>query len=552
MNRVWLKSYPPSVPPSIDMEKLQPLNVMMRDSCVEFSDRTAFSNMGARLSFTELEQLSARFAAWLQHQPGLKRGDRIAIMMPNLLQYPVVMYGALRAGMTVVNVNPLYTQRELAHQLNDAGVSLIVILENFAATLQAVIKQTTVHTVVVTRVGDLLNFPRSAVVDFALKYIKRKIPAWHIEGTFNFKHVLKTSEQLGFEEQQLSLDDVAFLQYTGGTTGLAKGAVLTHGNMAANLHQVICWLSPFVGRGGEVMITALPLYHIFSLTANCLTFTCLGGENVLITNPRDFPAFIKSLRGLHFTVITGVNTLFNALLHTPGFEKLDFSGLKLALGGGMAVQRSVAENWKKVTGSPLLEAYGLTETAPAACMNPLSNLDYNGSIGLPIPSTDVAIMDDENNMLNLNETGEICIRGPQVMKQYWQRPEETASHFNPPGWFRSGDMGYMDENGYVFIQDRKKDMILVSGFNVYPNEIENILVEHPLIIEAAAVGVSHGHSGEVVKVFVVTRDSSLSEEQVIEHCREHMAAYKVPREVEFRKDLPKTNVGKVLRRSLRA
>ncbi len=552
MKRPWLNSYPPSVEATIDAYQLRPLNTMLRESCTEFSHRTAFSNMGASLSFTQLEHLSARFAAWLQNQPGLKRGDRVAIMMPNLLQYPVVMYGALRAGMTVVNVNPLYTQRELEHQLNDAGVRVIVILENFVATLQAVIDQTSVDTVVVTRVGDLLNFPRSLLTNVVLKYVKKKIPAWRIDDALDFSQIMKTAEQLAYQELELSLDDIAFLQYTGGTTGLAKGAVLTHGNMAANLQQVTCWLSPFIGRGGEVMITALPLYHIFSLTANCLTFTALGGENVLITNPRDFPAFVKSLRGRHFTVITGVNTLFAALLRTPGFEELDFSGLKLALGGGMAVQSAVAERWKAVTGSPLLEAYGLTETSPAACMNPLSNQDYNGSIGLPVPSTDVQIMDDENRALGCNETGEICIRGPQVMKEYWQRPEETACHFSPPGWFRSGDMGYMDENGYVFLQDRKKDMILVSGFNVYPNEIENVLVEHPSIIEAAAVGISHGHSGEVVKAFVVTHDETLTEIDVIEHCRQHMAAYKIPREVEFRTELPKTNVGKVLRRSLRA
>jgi long-chain acyl-CoA synthetase len=552
VNRPWLKSYPPSVEASIDDCELRPLNVMLRESCAEYRHRMAFSNMGASLTFTRLEHLSACFAAWLQNQPGLKRGDRVAIMMPNLLQYPVVMYGAIRAGMTVVNVNPLYTKRELEHQLNDAGVRVIVILENFVATLQAVIDQTSVDTVVVTRVGDLLNFPRSLLTNVVLKYVKKKIPAWRINDALDFSRIMKGAEQLPYQELELGLDDIAFLQYTGGTTGLAKGAVLTHGNMAANLQQVTYWLSPFVGRGGEVMITALPLYHIFSLTANCLTFTALGGENVLITNPRDFPAFVKGLRGLKFTVITGVNTLFAALLRTPGFESLDFSGLKLALGGGMAVQSSVAEQWKAVTGSPLLEAYGLTETSPAACMNPLSNQDYNGSIGLPIPSTDVLIMDDENQPLGYNETGEICIRGPQVMKEYWQRPEETACHFSPPGWFRSGDMGYMDEHGYVFLQDRKKDMILVSGFNVYPNEIENILVEHPGIIEAAAVGISHGHSGEVVKVFVVRHDETLTEVDVIEHCRQHMAAYKIPREVEFRQELPKTNVGKVLRRSLRA
>ncbi len=550
MNRLWLKNYGPDVPSRIDEACLRPLNVMLQESCGRYTRRTAFSNMGRSLSFTELDCLSAHFAAWLQNQPGLERGDRVAIMMPNLLQYPVVMYGILRAGMAVVNTNPLYTGRELRHQLQDSGAKAIVILENFAHTLQDVITDTDVEKVIVTRVGDLLNFPRSVLVNFALKYVKKKVPEWSIAGSLEFRQVMSEAASLPYTELQLDLDETAFLQYTGGTTGLAKGAVLTHRNMAANLEQVMCWLQPHVGKY-EVMITALPLYHIFSLTANCLTFTCLGGENVLITNPRDFPAFIRTLRGVQFTVITGVNTLFNALLHTPGFEQLDFSHLKLALGGGMAIQPAVAERWKQVTNSPILEAYGLTETSPAACMNPMTNRDYNGSIGLPISSTDVAILDDDGKMLATGDIGEICLRGPQVFSRYWNNPEETTSHFTADGWFRSGDMGYIDGHGYVYIQDRKKDMILVSGFNVYPNEIENVLVEHEDIIEAAAVGVSHGHSGEVVKAFIVSRNPQLSSEEVIEYCRSHLAAYKVPREVEFRSELPKTNVGKVLRRSLR-
>jgi long-chain acyl-CoA synthetase len=550
VDKIWLKSYPEGIPETVDMDEFSSIKDILERSCTRFRDLTAYSNMGARLSYGEVDQQSRYFAAFLQQRLGLKKGDRVAIMSPNLLQYPIVLFGILRAGMVVVNVNPLYTPRELKHQLKDSGAKAIVILENFCCTLEEVLADTEVETVITSQIGDMLPFPKSLLINTVVKYVKKMVPAWRIDGAIPFKKALAEGKWETLEDVELNLEDIAFLQYTGGTTGVSKGAVLTHGNMVANLQQASAWLSNETVEGTEKVITALPLYHIFSLTANCLTFMKIGGENVLITNPRDFAGFVKTLSKTPFTVITGVNTLFNALLNTPGFADLDFSSMKFVLGGGMAVQRAVAERWKEVTGIPVIEAYGLTETSPAACINPLDNTEYNGSIGLPIPSTEGSIRDDDGNELGIGEVGEICIRGPQVMRGYWERPKETANVFFED-WLRTGDVGRMDEEGFFFIEDRKKDMILVSGFNVYPNEVEAFAVTHPNIVEAAAVGIEDERSGEVVKLFVVSDDPSLTAEGVIEHCRVGLTGYKVPKEVEFRDELPKTNVGKILRRELR-
>ncbi len=550
MEKIWLKEYPPGVPAEIDLNEFASLKDILEKSCRRFADLPAYSNMGVTLRYRDIDRLSRDFGAFLQGL-GLGKGERVALMMPNVLQYPVALFGALRAGLTVVNVNPLYTARELEHQLIDSGASAIVIVENFAHTLQEVLGKTPVKTVVMTQLGDLFPFPKRPLVNFVVKHVKKLVPAWTIPGAIPFRQALRAGAGRALADVPLNHDDLAFLQYTGGTTGVAKGAMLTHGNMVANLQQASAWLSPFSRPAEETVITALPLYHIFSLTANCLTFMKVGGHNILITNPRDLPGFVKELGKVRFTIMTGVNTLFNALLHTPGFDRLDFGALKISLGGGMAVQRAVAENWRRVTGTPLIEAYGLTETAPAACINPLTLIDYNGSIGLPIPSTELSIRDDEDRELGIGEAGEICIRGPQVMRGYWNRPEETAKVMTPDGFLRTGDIGVVDEKGYTRIVDRKKDMILVSGFNVYPNEIEDVVALHPGVLEVAAVGVSDEKSGEAVKIVVVRKDPGLTAEALIEHCRQRLTAYKVPRRVEFRTELPKTNVGKILRRALR-
>lgn len=550
MEKIWLKQYPPGVPAEIDLNEFASLRDILETSCRRFASQPAFSNMGVALSYAELDRQSRQFGAWLQHELGLAKGERVAIMMPNLLQYPVALFGALRAGLTVVNVNPLYTARELEHQLKDSGATVIVILENFAATLEKVLARTAVKTVITTRIGDLLGFPKSLVVNLVVKYVKRMVPAWHIPGTIDFRVAMGYAGK-PLEERPLDHDDVAFLQYTGGTTGVAKGAVLTHGNIVANLQQASAWIKPKTEEGREVIITALPLYHIFSLTANCLTFMKIGGHNVLITNPRDLETFVKELGKVKFTAITGVNTLFNALLNTEGFDRLDFSSLKLTLGGGMAVQQAVAERWKNVTGCVLIEAYGLTETSPAACINPMTLTDYNHSIGLPVPSTDCMVCDDQGRELPIGQVGELCFKGPQVMREYWNRPEETRKVLSEDGWLRTGDMARMDERGYVYIVDRKKDMILVSGFNVYPNEVEDVVALHPGVREVAAVGVPDERSGEAVKIVVVKKDPALTAEDLIRHCKQHLTGYKVPRQVEFREDLPKSPVGKILRRELR-
>ena len=550
MEKIWLKEYPQGIPAEIDNSEFQSIKEILNISFARFADKPAYTNMDVTLSYGELDSLSQHFAAYLQKVAKLSKGDRVAIMLPNVLQYPVVAFGALRAGMTVVNVNPLYTARELEHQLNDSGAEIIVILENFAHTLADVLPRTSVKTVITTQLGDLFPAPKRLLVNLVVKHVKKMVPAWRIQGAIPLRQILKQGANHTLDDVELKHDDLAFLQYTGGTTGVAKGAMLSHGNMISNLLQAGSWLSVVTEEGKEVVITALPLYHIFSLLTNCLLFLKIGGHNILITNPRDMPGFVKELAKHRFTVITGVNTLFNGLLNNADFAKLDFSSLKLTVGGGMAVQKAVAEQWKRVTSTPLIEAYGLTETSPGACVNPLTLQDYNGSIGLPIPSTSVSIRDEDGNDLPLGEVGEICIHGPQVMQGYWQRPEETAKVLDN-GWLRTGDMAIMDEKGYIRIVDRKKDMILVSGFNVYPNEIEDVLAAHPKVLESAAIGVADDKSGEVVKVFIVRKDDSLTANEVIQHCKQNLTGYKVPKQVEFRDELPKTNVGKILRRALR-
>ena len=551
MEKIWLKEYPSGVPHEIDVNEFSSLKDIIEKSCAKFSSNKAFTNFGKSITYAELEEQSRHFAAYLQKVAGLKKGDRVALMMPNLLQYPIACLGVLRAGMVVVNVNPLYTPRELEHQLKDSGAKAILILENFAHVLQEVIDKTDVSTVITTQIGDALPGLKGKIMNFAVKRIKKMIPAWTIQDTLNYKQVVAEGKWQEMDEVELDHSSTAFLQYTGGTTGVSKGAELTHGNMVSNLLQASAWIGAITKEGDEAIITALPLYHIFSLTANCLVFMKLGAENILITNPRDFDGFVKTLANTRFTAITGVNTLFNALLNTPGFKDVDFSPLRVALGGGMAVQKAVAEQWQEITGAPLIEAYGLTETSPAASMNPMNNTAFNGSIGVPISSTEFSIRNDDGEELPIGEVGEICIKGPQVMKGYWGRPEATADTFHPDGWFRSGDIGHVDEKGYFYISDRKKDMILTSGFNVYPNEIEGVAAMHPGILESAAVGVAHPRSGEVVKLYVVKNDPNLTAEDIIAFCRENLTAYKVPKHIEFKDELPKSNVGKILRRHLR-
>jgi long-chain acyl-CoA synthetase len=552
MEKIWLKRYPDGVPAEIDIREWSSLREFLEQCFDKYRDLPGFTNMGHSISFGELDELSRYFGAWLQKNAGLARGDRVAVMMPNVLQYPVVVAAILRAGLVVTNVNPLYTARELEHQLKDSGAKAIVVVENFACTVQKVRERTALETVVVTGIGDLLPTPRRQITNLVVRRVKKMVPEWDIPDAVPFRKALKEGKWQSLDRPELGHSDLAFLQYTGGTTGVAKGAMLSHRNMIANLLQARAWLKAVIREGEATVITPLPLYHIFSLTANFFTFTLMGGNSILITNPRDLPAFVRELKKHRFTFITGVNTLFNALLNTPGFEKVDFSALKIALGGGMAVQRAVAERWRQVTGKPLIEAYGLTETAPAACINPLDIPEFNGSIGLPISSTEVSIRSDEGGAVGIGQVGEICIRGPQVMEGYWNRPEETAKVMLEGGWLRTGDIGRMDEHGFVYIEDRKKDMILVSGFNVYPNEVESVAVMHPAVLEAAAVGVPDERAGEVVKLYVVLRQGqSATDREIISFCREHLTGYKVPRTVEFRADLPKTNVGKILRRELR-
>jgi long-chain acyl-CoA synthetase len=549
MDKIWLKSYPPGVPAEIDYRQHKSIGELFEASVAKFRDRPAYHNMGKSISFGELDRLSRAFGAWLQAK-GLGKGARVAVMMPNCLQYPVCIFGILRAGCTVVNVNPLYTARELEHQLRDSGAEAIVILENFAHVLQEVIGKTSVKHVVVAALGDMLG-PKGLLVNFVLRNVRKMVPAYELPNAQRFNAMIAEGEGGTLRAADVGHEDPAFLQYTGGTTGVSKGAVLVHRNILANLEQATAWISPFLGDQPQVIITALPLYHIFSLTANCLIMTKLGGCNILITNPRDIPSFVKELAKHRFTMITGVNTLFNALLNHADFAKLDFSGLRVALGGGMAVQKVVADRWKQVTGVTLVEAYGLSETSPAATINPLDLKEYNGAIGLPISSTEISIIGDDGRALPIGQAGEVCIRGPQVMAGYWQRPDETAKVMTPDGYFCTGDVGIMDDKGFVRIVDRKKDMILVSGFNVYPNEIENVVAMHQGVLECAAIGVPDPNSGEAVKLFVVKRDPSLTEADLRKHCEENLTGYKRPKHIEFRSELPKTNVGKILRRELR-
>lgn len=550
MQRIWLDHYPPGVPADIDTSPYQSLLTILDDSCRRFAGHPAYTSLGTTITYAEFDRLSRDFAAWLQSH-GLRQGDRVALMMPNLLQYPICLFGALRAGCVVVNCNPLYTAHELAHQLGDAGAQAIVIAENFAHTLQKALPHTALRHIVVTSIGELLGPVKGRVVDLAVRHVKRKVPAWSLPGAIRLRTALNAGRSLSLHPPNLTRADPAFLQYTGGTTGVAKAAVLSHGNMLANLCQAHAWIRGHLREGEECIVTALPLYHVFALTANCLTFIKLGARNLLIPDPRDLPAFIKALRKTPFSALTGVNTLFCALLNHPDFAKLDFSRLRITLGGGMAVQRAVAQRWREVTGISLCQAYGLTETSPAVTLNPLDVGTFTGSIGLPVPSTEISIRDDEGRELPQGETGELCVRGPQVMSGYWKQPAETALVFHPDGFLRTGDMGYIDERGYVYLVDRKKDLILVSGFNVYPNEVEDAAALHPGVREVAAVGVPDERSGETVKLFVIRRDPSLDAPTLIAHCRQHLTGYKVPRHVEFRDDLPRSAVGKILRRELK-
>ncbi|MDH4258699.1 MAG: AMP-binding protein [Gammaproteobacteria bacterium] len=547
----WLKDYPPGVPAEIDPDSVRSLKQVFEDACSKYAAKPALSNMGRTLSYAELGEHSRRFAAWLQKQAGLSKGDRVALMMPNILQYPIAIIGALRVGCAVVNVNPLYTARELEHQLNDSGSTVIVIFENACAVLEEVIARTRVKRVIVTGIGDMLGFPKGPVTNFVIRRVKKMVPPWKLRGALRFNDIMKAGSSLTLDPVDISGEDVAFLQYTGGTTGVSKGAVLTHRNLVANTLQVVAFMPELSTIKDAVVITALPLYHIFALTSNFLVFMRVGGHNVLITNPRDMAGFVAELRRVRFTFITGVNTLFNALLNTPGFDQLDFRSLKVALGGGMAVQAAVSERWRQVTGRHICQGWGLTETSPVGTANLPGNTDFTGSIGYPLPSTEISIRDDDGNPLPTGSVGEICIRGPQVMRGYWNRPEETAQVMLPEGWLRTGDIGRMDERGRTFIEDRKKDMILVSGFNVYPNEVEGVVAQMPGVLEVAAVAQPDEKSGEVVALFIVRKDPALTSEQVIAFCRRELTGYKVPRSVHFRSELPKTNVGKILRRTLR-
>ncbi|MBH0091419.1 MULTISPECIES: long-chain-fatty-acid--CoA ligase FadD [Pseudoalteromonas] len=549
MEKIWLKRYPEGMPETIDPEHYASLLEVFEKSFTDYKDLPAFTNMGKTLSYDEIDTATKKVASYIQNDLGLKKCDKVAVMMPNLLQTPIAILGILRAGCVVVNVNPLYTVRELEHQLKDSDTSAIFILANFADTLEKALPHTDVKHIVVTQVGDMMGGIKKHVVNFVVKYIKKMVPSYTLPNTINFCDLLKADEN-AYVRPEVNLSDLAFLQYTGGTTGVSKGAMLSHGNMVGNLEQVSGCLDPVLERGKEVVITALPLYHIFALTANCLTFMKYGGLNVLITNPRDMPGFIKELSKAKFTAITGVNTLFNGLLNTPGFAELDFSHLKMSLGGGMAVQRPVAEKWQTVTKSKLMEGYGLTECSPLVTVSPYDLTAYNGSIGLPAPSTEIKLILDNGQEAAKGEPGELWVKGPQVMLGYYKRPDATAESLQD-GWFATGDIATYDDEGFFYIVDRKKDMIIVSGFNVFPNEIEEVVAMHDGVLEVAAIGIPHDTSGEQVKVFVVKKDPSLTEKDIIKHCRDNLTNYKVPKLVEFRDELPKTNVGKILRRALK-
>ena len=549
-NFPWIKNYPEGVPAEIKLYDYESLVDLFERSCAKFKDRPAFENMGVEMTYGEVDKLSKDFAAYLQ-SIGLQKGDRIAIQMPNLLQFPIAFFGALRAGLTVVNTNPLYTPREMEHQFKDSGAKAIVIVENFASNLEKIIKNTEIRHVIITKIGDMVPGLKGWITNFVVKNIKKMVPAYHLPETTAFKDAMQKGASLTFKKVTIDLNDNAVLQYTGGTTGVAKGAQLSHANIVAHNSMITEWFKPYLKQkvDEEIIITAIPMYHIFALTVNGVLMFSVGAKSVLITNPRDIPGFCKELRKHKFTIITGVNTLFNGLMNNDSFATLDFSNLKGAVGGGMAVQDVVAKKWEKVTGKPLVEGYGLSETSPVLCCNPLDGTHRLGTIGLPVPSTEVAIFDDAGNQLPQGERGEICARGPQVMKGYWEK--DNAGVFFDGGWFKTGDIGLMDTDGFFKIVDRKKDMIKVSGFNVFPNEIENVVAAHPKVLEVAAIGVPDEKSGEAIKLFIVKRDQSLTEEELKKYLHENLTNYKVPKYVVFRTDLPKTNVGKILRRALK-
>jgi len=551
VEKIWLKNYAEGVKHEINADDNGTLVDILNHSCEKFKERPAFENLGTTITYKEFQESSIAFAGFLQKVLKLKKGDRLAIMMPNMLQYPIAVYGALLAGVVVVNVNPLYTTPELVHQVNDAGAESILVISNFANTVQKAIPETKLKNIIITDVGDLLPRPKAWLLKFVLKYIKKQIPSYSIPNEINFRDALAEGKDHTVDKVEVVLDDTAFLQYTGGTTGVSKGAVLSHRNMVSNVMQAEAWFGPMLEEGQEVMITALPLYHIFSLLANFLFFSSIGGLSVLITNPRDLPRMVSTISRFKFTVITGVNTLYLALNHNKKFCDLDFSKLKVCISGGMATQEPVATKWKEITGKPILEAYGLTETSPVAIANPIDLVEFSGTVGLPVPSTDVCIVDENHKALGVDEIGELAIKGPQVTKGYWHHPEETKKSFTEDGWFLTGDIASINEDGYVKILERKKDMILVSGFNVYPNEVEAALVSIDGISEAAVVGVLSKTSGEIVKAFVVREDENITKEKILEECKEMLTAYKIPKVIEFRDELPKTNVGKILRRALR-
>lgn len=550
MEKIWLKSYPEGVPETISTSGYTSLVDVLEQSCERFAKQTAYVSLGREMSYAELNRQSSYFANWLRLQ-GFKKGDAVLLMMPNILQYMVCMFGVLKAGCVMVNCNPLYKPRELEYQLNDSQAKAIVVAENFAHVLEKVKHRPYLQSVVVTGVGDLLGAVKGGLTNFVLRRVKKTVPKWTLPGHVRLKQALRLGSRQSYQPVNIQQDDLAFLQYTGGTTGVPKSAMLSHGNMLANLMQAYTWVREVVRDGKECVITALPLYHIFALTANCMLFIKLGARNVLIPDARDIPALIKTMNKEKMTGFTGVNTLFNALLNHPDFAKVDFSSLRLVLGGGMAVQKAVSERWEKVTGLPLVQAYGLTETSPAVTINPFDGRHVEGSIGLPLPSTELVIRDDSGQNMGVGEVGEICVRGPQVTSGYWQKPEETAQVFYADGFLRTGDIGYIDANGFVFLVDRKKDIILVSGFNVYPNEIEEVVAMHPGVQEVAAVGVPDERTGEAVKLFVQRKDPNLTERELIKYCRQHLTGYKIPHYVEFRDELPKSNVGKILRKALR-
>jgi len=551
MEKIWLKNYPKGVPHEINLNSYQNLVEVFDEACRNNGDRIAYTNMGVNLTYTQVDKMATRFAAFLQNELKLKKGDRIAIQMPNLLQFPIAVFGAFRAGLVVVNTNPLYTAKEMQHQFKDSGAVAIVILANYGHLLEQIIDKTDIKSVITTEIADLFPFPKNLIVNSVVKYVKKMVPAFSLPQAYSFNQALSLGEGLKLSPVPLTQADIAFLQYTGGTTGVSKGAVLTHKNILANMLQIVAWMSGHLKKGEEVVITALPMYHIFSLTVNCLAFMWYGSQNILITNPKDIQGFIKDLKKYPFTVMTGVNTLFNALMNHKDFKSIDFSKVKISVAGAMALQKAVCERWKEKTQSLLVEGYGLTESSPVVCVNPIDGNDRIGTIGLPVPSTDVKLIDDDGKEVAAGEQGELCCKGPQVMQGYWQRPDETAKVLTADGWLITGDIAQVDSEGYFKIVDRKKDMILVSGFNVYPNEVEEAISSHPGVLEVAAIGIPDEHSGEIVKVFVVKKDSNLNEKDVIAHAKLSLTGYKVPKQVEFRTELPKTNVGKILRRALR-